>query len=519
MTRPHFFYLRIPLIIAVGLLGGSCGNSVTAPAVPATGAERLTVVVAVVDSLMPQEITAATTNLNSLKTGGTFYAESRSVFVAETIPNHVAMMTGVNPARSGIANNNFLDYAVSPLAEHDSSVPEELTANTLFTWIKRRCRDFPVNPDIRTSATLSKKYLFEIFEGDAADVNGPRENRNLAVNNVPPDTHWDPRTSEAYIPSPDEHTPDAPTMQQALTQPSIDADFMFINLGDVDRSAHAGGQAARSAALEDTDTQLGLLMDALQDRWENTVLFLVSDHGMDYSTPDSYINVQPTLDGLQSCLGGMVAIDNGGTDSIYLTDRSQTLADRQTVLRSLRACLLGTAPCDCGVGRPNGGPSDFGNNFDNIEFAWYTVDDPTDPAGTMPASLDSKHSNLGDLVLTAKTGFRFSEDARQSNPIPGNHGHPVTLRNTLIVSGGSPWVKQGQVINASIANPTVFDRLPEQSENVDIAPTVAWLLGLNLKPSDFPDGQGFDGRVLKEAFVQFDTNPDAASPTVCGRFD
>ena len=41
---------------------------------------------------------------------GTMYAESRSVFSAETIPNHVAMMTGVVPERSGIPTNNFLDF-------------------------------------------------------------------------------------------------------------------------------------------------------------------------------------------------------------------------------------------------------------------------------------------------------------------------------------------------------------------------------------------------------------------------
>lgn len=75
------------------------------------------------------------------------------------------------------------------------------------------------------------------------------------------------------------------------------------------------------------------------------------------------------------------------------------------------------------------------------------------------------------------------------------------------------------MIAASIGDPTPFDRLPEQSENVDITPTVAWLLGLNIQPTDFPEGSGFDGRVLSEAFMQFETSADAAEPTVCGRFD
>jgi len=34
----------------------------------------------------------------------------------------------------------------------------------------------------------------------------------------------------------------------------------------------------------------------------------------------------------------------------------------------------------------------------------------------------------------------------------------------------------------------------------------------------FPDEEGFDGRVLGEAFTQFDGNANPSSPTVCGRF-
>ena len=70
-----------------------------------------------------------------------------------------------------------------------------------------------------------------------------------------------------------------------------------------------------------------------------------------------------------------------------------------------------------------------------------------------------------------------------------------------------------------MTSPTLMDRLPEQSENVDIAPTVAWLLGLGIQPAQFPDGKpGFDGRVLSEAFTQFNGNPNPAEPTICGRF-
>lgn len=516
MQRPF----RGAALAAAVSLTGSCGSSDPPGPLPGAESGRLTVVVAVVDSLMPHEVTAATPQLNALKAAGTFFEESRSIFIAETIPNHVAMMTGVYPSRSGIFSNDYLDFTVTPPAEMDLSAPEKLTANTLFTWIDRRCGGNPAT-DVRTGATLSKDYLFRIFEGDAA--NAALANDDPDVFNTRPDSHWDPKTSDLYIPAPSEHTPDTPTMTQALAQ-LPDADFLFINLGDVDRLAHASGEQARSGALTEADTQIRNLVTALRDagRWDSTVLIVLSDHGMDYSPagPANAISTQATLGALGACFEPMEAIVSGeGSESIYVLDRTAPLADRQAALRAARACLLGTQDCAtlcAGATRPV--------NASNIATAWYNVADPLDPDGTFPASLESTHPNAGDLVLTAGDGGKFAEPNAldSSGQIPGNHGHPETFRSTFLITGGSPWVKQGVSVAPSVASPTPFDRLPEQSETVDVAPTVAWLLGLDIPAAEFPDfaerGKGFDGRVLKEAFVQFDTNPDAPPPTVCGRF-
>jgi hypothetical protein len=517
MARAAAIAARGVLAAAVAALGAACGSS--EPLAPPVGASnKLTVVVLVVDSLMPHEVDPVTTpNLHALKTGGTWYEESRAVFSAETIPNHVAMMTGVYPSRSGIPSNEFIDFSAPEPTDMDMTLPEELTANTLFTWVRRACVDSGRNPAIRTAATLSKKYLFEIFQGDAA--NPDRANDNPNVFNAPPDTHWDPRTDPAYIEPESEHTPDLPTMTQALLQ-LPGADFHFINLGDVDRLAHASGEDLRQTAIEDADVQVGRLVAALQDagRWDSTVLFVVSDHGMDYSLPGpaTAIATQGTLDALGQCYGPMAAVDSGGTEGVFVLDRAAPLADRRAALRAARACLLGTADCTAlcpGATRPA--------NAEGIFGAWYIADDPQDPSGSMPLALDSRHTNAGDLVLSAADGYKFAEST--TGQIPGNHGHLPTLHNTFIVAGGSPWVKAGQAIAASAPTPGPLDRLPEQSENVDIAPTVAWLLGLDLAPGAFPDyaerGAGFDGRILKEAFTQFDGNASAASPTACGRFD
>lgn len=529
---------RVTLTLAatclLGLSGcdaGSGTNSGAAQATPSPVQEgdKLTVVVAVIDSLMVSDVaTGLMPELSSLMAQGTLYEESRAMFSAETIPNHVAMMTGVTPARNGIPTNNYWDRDAFPDTPDDENIskPKELTANTLFTWIDRSC------PNLSTGATLSKRYLFEMFCGDPPAAEGDLvcaeqtypQNDNPAVRNVQPDEYWDPTGDPLYIPDPGGLTIDLATMNQALSMlPAVD--FLFINLGDVDRAAHAAGEAARAAVTVDADVELGRLVRALQDagRWNNTILIVLSDHGMDYSTLGAdAISITPALEALQGCgYAPMFAIDNGGTANVYVTAPNASLSEKQRALRAARICLVEPDSADCtaieaGCGAVDARLSAIIPPARPIVAGWYTQADAQDPAGTLPSTIMSAHENLGDLVLVAGDGLKFSEPDGSSNPIPGNHGHLETIHNFMLVTGGSPLIKRGQSIAASSANPGPFDRLPEQSENIDVAPTVAWLLGLGLRDADFPDGKGFDGRILKEAFSAFDTSANPSSPSQCG---
>lgn len=505
------------------------------------GFERLTVVVAVVDSLMPGDInTQSMPTLGALIDAGTFYTQSRSVFAAETIPNHVAMMTGVYPDRNGIPTNNFWDKDENPdnPTDEDLSLPKEMTAKTLFTWIREEC------PDLTTSALMSKDYLFEIFCGDdpkedddltCIDRSFVNDNPNL--HNVQPDLFWNPQEDPSFIPSPGGLTPDNTTMQQALER-LPGADFMFINLGNVDRSAHAAGEQFRTAALVAVDVELGNLVTALQNagRWQNTVLIVVSDHGMDYSTagPVDSITLQGALDTLSNSCGfePMITVQGGGTDHVFITNLEATPERRQATLRAARSCLLDSDSPECVAIETTDCP--LGTNIaptvnafpppaQPILDAWYRVNDPLDPAGDMPANIESDHENIGDLIFIANDGFKFAEPNGSGNPIPGNHGHLVTLQNSMLVSGGVDFLNAGASIEppAAEANPGLLDRVSNQSENIDITPTVAWLFGLDIRNDEFPDHplgeiNGFDGRILNEAFIQFNGNPNANSPSSCG---
>lgn len=458
--------------LSLALLCGGCSSSSSGDSdTPTSAQSELGIFVIVVDSLMPEEIGAPLTPtpmLAEIRDNGTSYSESRSVFSAETIPNHVAMMTGLYPENNGIPTNNYWNRQGAP-EERDLSLPSEMEAFTLFTRIKSEC------PNIRTAAAMSKDYLYEIFTD--CGFSGTDCGINLA-----PDQHFDPTAHPTFIPQPAGLTPDSTTMQAALDQ-LPNADFMFINLGQVDRMGHAdetgvtGVPAARNAVLAETDVQIRRFIQALQDagRWDKSVVFIVSDHGMDWSTPFNFINTTPVVEPI-----GLFAIDNGGTNNYFLTDQTDPMGDSKLMMA--RAALLA---------------------LPGIQEVWYTRQNSVDGDLTalLPAHLRARHENMGDLVASAAPGYRFSESSQQSNPVPGNHGHKITLHNTFIVGGGAPFIR-AQVISEPDADVDHFERRPAQSENTDVAPTVAWLLGMNIA--------GFDGRALTEAFTS------GSPPSLCG---
>jgi hypothetical protein len=178
--------LRSAAVLTAAMLGGSCNSDDPAGGGPSggvtPGAKKLTVVVAVVDSLMPDEITEATPNLKALKDGGTFYAESRSIFNAETIPNHVAMMTGVNPDRSGIVANSFVKrgQVIAPSTRDPDPLdrlPEQsetIDVAPTVAWLlglNIRPQDFPDYP--AKSQGFDGRVLKEAFTQFDADAGAP----------------------------------------------------------------------------------------------------------------------------------------------------------------------------------------------------------------------------------------------------------------------------------------------------------------------------------------------------------
>ncbi|MFI7677014.1 alkaline phosphatase family protein [Actinophytocola sp. NPDC049390] len=372
------------------LLGGVAGAvALTAfTSSVARAASDLRVYVLVVDGCRPDEAVGAyLPTLRSLVARGTSFAAARSITVAETIPNHVAMMSGVWPVRSGVPANSVWDPALGEV--RDLGLASDLLVPTLLDRL-------PAELGLATASVLSKDYLFGVF-GERA-------------------THrWTP---EPMLPITD-HAPDVFTMDAVLRViDDHDPALVFANLGDVDRFGHAdltgsSVRLLRTLALIDTDAQLARFVEHLRWRglWDRSVVIVLADHSMDWSLPLSVVNLAGRLDDDAFLDGRFRIAQNGGADLLYWTgpadDRAEAVARMRSIALATPGVLSVHAPAGLHLG-----------------------------------------SNAGDLVVFCEAGWRFTDPTVISNPVPGNHGHPASEPIPLVVSGGHPLVRRGLVSSA-----------------------------------------------------------------------
>ncbi len=459
MRRPLLPAFALPLVLAPLALG-----------LPAAAQEapKTRVYLVSLDGLRPDEV-ARMPFLQSLADDGTSYTEARAVMVAETIPNHVSMVTGAYPDKTGIVGNNF---PVPGKAENlEAGDPELLQADSLFTLIADQC------PDLTAAAVTSKDYLFTILEHDR-NGDGERD----------ADSNFANQDDPTFVPGLG-LTLDERTVPEVLTvSRELDPEFLFVNLGSIDRTGHVdpvGGASAglptgaapvaRETQLQRTDALLRTVVEELKrsGRWESTAFMITADHSMDFSQPLDAVTIGDDIAADPMLAGKVQIAQNGGAALYSLIDRTDPQAP--ALLKRLRDITVATDGVDEALYRsPN--PADGG------QAHWVGKVHP-DWHQTGPRS--------GDLLLTVEDGRRASEPGELSNPIPGNHGMTSTLRVPVIISGGIG-VERKRIGPSEPLSGAV--RLPDQAENVDFAPTTAWLLGLQ------PPASGFDGRVLTEAF-------------------
>ena len=178
-------------------------------------------------------------------------------------------------------------------------------------------------------------------------------------------------------------------------------------------------------------------------------MFVVADHGFAAVTKTLRPNTVLRREGLLKAEGGRITsarvhvIPEGGIGMVYFTDPETADKDRETVRRLFRGAEGVAAVL---------GPEDFGR---------YHLPRP------------DGHPGMADLILAARDGYAISgEPTGDAFVVPnetttGSHGYLSTepKMNALFVASGAG-IKAGARLEAI--------------DNIDIAPTVARLLGVPL---------------------------------------
>lgn len=378
-------------LLAAGAAGIAISTATATSSLPRAAAAvsagtRRRAYVLVLDGCRPDEITRTLMpRTSALRDGGLHHPRATSLPVMETIPNHVMMMTGVRPDRSGVPANSILDRTTGEVREMDR--PEDIRVRTIIERLGRF--------GLTTGTVLSKEYLYGIFGGRA--------------------THrWEP----APIVPVSGHAPDLFTMEATLAMvEEHDPHLVFVNLGDIDRLGHSdltgplGARAARQAALAATDVQVGRFVDLLKTsgRWATSLVVVLADHSMDWSLPHQLIHLAPVLEADPLLAGNVTIADNGGADLLYWTGDPALLDAAVARMRALASAVPGV----------------------------LAAHDPRVTPALRTGPLG------GDVVVYARAGWRFSDPDQWSNPIPGNHGHPATMPIPFFLAGGHRRVPRG----------------------------------------------------------------------------
>jgi arylsulfatase A-like enzyme len=257
--------------------------------------------------------------------------------------------------------------------------------------------------------------------------------------------------------------------------------YTLLWLSDPDKSQHETGVGSPTSlqGIESSDKNLGEVIKTLKDKgvWEKTDLMVVSDHGFStiHRTPDvsallkrGGFHAHTKLEDPES--GDVMVVGLGGSVLLYVIDR------QEAVVRRLVDFLQTT-------------------EWAGVIFSRVPVE------GTFPLEAVAYRTtnDAPDIILS----LRWSAETNTY----GAPGLMTTMGGTS-GKGSHASLSRFDMNNTLVAHGPNFKRrfindMP--SGNVDVAPTILWLLGTKAPPT-------MDGRVLHEALAHSAMKP--AKPEV-----
>jgi len=397
--------------------------------------------------------------LRRLAAQGAIAAGMRPVNPTVTWPNHTSIVTGVTPAKHGVLFNGTLvrDPGVPPRVEPWRDKKDMVHVPTLYDAVHEKGMttaqidwvailnassidwEFPERPERPETKPAITSEMVKAGAIAQKDVDG-----FAAQNIVWRDEVW----TDAAVHILREHRPN----------------LLLFHLLTLDSIQHRYGPRtpAAMATMARLDGQIARLVKTLEDTglMARTTLFIASDHGFRSVKQQVLPNVALRNAGLVTVEGGKVTgtkvytVSEGGTALVYVTAPDPD----GELLRRARQALVGLEGIDKIV--------------EPAEYAAYGLPQP---------SVDPQ---AGALFLVARSGYAFSAGATGDRTVAdtsegslGTHGYVSSdpdIQSLFIASGRgiAPGVRLDSV------------------DNVDIAPTAATLLGVELR--------NVDGKVLTQ---------------------
>ena len=231
--------------------------------------------------------------------GGWAAAGGRAVLTSATYPNHASFVTGTDATGHGLYANHVV---------RDGRVARAYDVGPAGPTVFSACRD----AGRRAVAVFGDHHLVPVMgAGDAA-------------------THWPPegRLPEGLRLDEFGYLHDSGTIEVLCETATGSWDLLVAQLNGPDTAAHLYGpdSDAALAVYAETDACLGKLLEALQSRWDETVLMVVSDHDQTAVSDDEPIDLQAVaaaagLDGIVVLEGdGAVVVGDDPTGGVWLDD-------------------------------------------------------------------------------------------------------------------------------------------------------------------------------------------------------
>ena len=450
------------------------------PQLPSKGTASHVVLV-VWDGMRPDFVNAQNCpTLFQLARQGVFFKNHHPVYISTTEVNGTALATGMYPEESGIIGNKEFRPAIDARKQvHTESLATVRAGDKLMN------QHYLAYPTIEELLHLGgKKTVIAgakpvVFLHDRSERDGQSENFVLYAGMTLPGAQAEELTrSLGEIPAEDVISV---ARDRWTTKALIDTlwakdvpAFSLLWLSEPDFSQHETGPGSPKSlkAIKSSDDNLGLVLQTLEKKGirEKTDVIVVSDHA--FSTIAQNVDVVSVLkahgfNAFREFQTGeipddaILVIGNGGSVFLYLHHRDQELVARIAHFLQTQA-FAGVLFCREPV------EGTFG-------LAEAKINSASAPDIVLPLHWTDGKNGAGVQGL-------IGSDYHEYGPSQGMHGSlsPFDMHNTCIAAG--PDIRKG-----------IQDYLP--TGNVDITPTIAWILGVEPK-------HRFSGRVLTEALAQ-----------------